>query len=61
MELSAFSEQIALGNLSTKLNIKRNDEIGKVANSLNNTVSGLQEIIGDIIYSASEVSHCQII
>jgi methyl-accepting chemotaxis protein len=55
-KLSTFSEQIALGDLSSQLNINRNDEIGQVADSLNNTVSGLKEIVGYIVDSANEVS-----
>ncbi|MDS0525932.1 methyl-accepting chemotaxis protein [Clostridium sp. SHJSY1] len=55
-KLSAFSEQVASGDLSLKLDVNRNDEIGQMANSLNNTVSGLKEIVGNIVDSANEVS-----
>ncbi|MCB2359136.1 methyl-accepting chemotaxis protein [Clostridium estertheticum] len=54
-KLSEFSEQIALGNLSNKLTMNQNDEIGKVANSLNDTVASLKDMIRSIGESAGEV------
>ncbi|MBU3215053.1 methyl-accepting chemotaxis protein [Clostridium estertheticum] len=54
-KLSEFSEQIALGNLSNKLTMNQNDEIGQVANSLNGTVASLKDMIRSIGESASEV------
>ncbi|WP_160684998.1 methyl-accepting chemotaxis protein [Clostridium sp. C2-6-12] len=56
IKLSAFSEEIASGNLTTQLKITSNDEIGKVGKSLNNTVTKLKEMISDISESANEVS-----
>jgi methyl-accepting chemotaxis protein len=56
IKLSAFSEEIAVGNLTNELNVKGNDEIGKVGNSLNNTVHKLKEMISAISNSANEVS-----
>lgn len=56
IKLSAFSEEIASGNLTTQLKVNSNDEIGKVGKSLNNTVIKLKEMIGDISASANEVS-----
>jgi methyl-accepting chemotaxis protein len=56
IKLSAFSEEIAVGNLTSELNVNGNDEIGKVGNSLNNTVHKLKEMISAISDSANEVS-----
>lgn len=56
IKLSAFSEEIASGNLTTQLKVTSNDEIGKVGNSLNNTVSKLKDMISAISASANEVS-----
>ncbi|WP_459482465.1 methyl-accepting chemotaxis protein [Clostridium saccharoperbutylacetonicum] len=55
--LSEFSEEIAAGNLTVQLELKSNDEIGKVGRSLNNTTSKLKEMIGAISDSANEVSN----
>nr|WP_271716040.1 methyl-accepting chemotaxis protein [Anaeromicropila herbilytica] len=56
VKLSTFSEQIALGDLTKQLDFNTNDEIGKVGNSLNNTVGRLKEMITAIGDSANEVS-----
>lgn len=56
IKLSAFSEEIASGNLTKELELSSNDEIGKVGNSLNNTASKLKEMISAIRDSANEVS-----
>ncbi|BCZ45632.1 methyl-accepting chemotaxis protein [Clostridium gelidum] len=56
IKLSAFSEEIALGNLTSQLKVTSNDEIGKVGKSLNNTVTKLKDMISDISDSANEVS-----
>lgn len=56
IKLSAFSEEIAAGDLTKQLEFNTNDEIGKVGNSLNNTVSKLNEMIIAIGDSANEVS-----
>jgi len=55
IKLSAFSEEIASGNLTTQLKVTTNDEIGKVGKSLNNTVNKLKEMISAISDSANEV------
>ena len=56
IKLSAFSEEIASGNLTKQLKVTTSDEIGKVGKSLNNTVNRLKEMISDISNSANEVS-----
>ncbi|WP_411682333.1 methyl-accepting chemotaxis protein [Clostridium thailandense] len=56
IKLSAFSEEIASGNLTKELDFNRNDEIGDVVNSLNNTVHKLKGMISDISDSTNEVS-----
>lgn len=53
--LSSFSEEISCGNLTHMLEIDGEDEIAKVANGLNNTVSKLKEMISDISNSAEKV------
>ncbi|ACA57023.1 methyl-accepting chemotaxis protein [Clostridium botulinum] len=54
-KLSDFAEEIAEGNLTSKLGIHGEDEISKVTKALNNTVSKLKEMIGDISSSANDV------
>jgi len=54
-KLSDFTEEIAEGNLTSKLEIHGEDEISKVTKALNNTVSKLKEMIGDISSSANDV------
>lgn len=56
INLSHFSEEIASGNLTNKLELNTDDEIGSVAKSLNNTALKLKEMIGAIRDSADEVS-----
>lgn len=56
VKLSKFSEEIASGNLTSKLDVSGQDEIGKVAASLNNTICKLKEMISAISNSAAEVS-----
>ncbi|OOM71490.1 methyl-accepting chemotaxis protein McpB [Clostridium puniceum] len=56
IKLSAFSEEIASGNLTKQLKVASNDEIGKAGKSLNNTVIKLKDMIRDISNSANEVS-----
>lgn len=56
IKLSHFSEEIASGNLTNKLEINTDDEIGSVGKSLNNTVLKLKEMIGAIRDSADEVN-----
>ncbi len=54
-KLHHFAEEIAEGNLSNELEIKGQDEISKVTKALNNTVSKLKDMIGDISTSADDV------
>ncbi len=55
-----FAELISKGDLSAKLNIRQNDEIGTLSKSLNTMVQTLRDMIGSItagskqIYSLSE-------
>jgi methyl-accepting chemotaxis protein len=55
-----FAELISKGDLSAKLEIEQNDEIGNLSKSLNNMVQTLRDMISDItegskqIYSLSE-------
>jgi len=56
IESSKFSEKVATGNLSTWTEVKRNDEIGKLAASLNAMVLKLREMIEIIQNSASIIS-----
>ncbi len=55
-KLLNFSEEIATGNLTAQLQLNSNDEIGKVGQSLNNTVNKLKDMISAISQSANEVS-----
>lgn len=55
-KLLNFSEEIATGNLTAKLQLNSNDEIGKVGQSLNNTANKLKEMISAISESANEVA-----
>ncbi|MBE6077530.1 methyl-accepting chemotaxis protein [Clostridium sporogenes] len=54
-KLSDFAEEIAEGNLTNKLEVHGQDEISKVTKALNNTVSKLKKMIGDISSSANDV------
>jgi len=45
MKVIQFSKQVSEGDLSQKLDINRNDELGEMANSLNNMVSKQQQLI----------------
>lgn len=55
-KLVGFSEKIASGELNASLDVNQEDEIGKVANSLNDTSIKLREMIGAISESASKTS-----
>ncbi len=50
-----FAEQISKGDLSAKLNIIQNDEIGTLSKSLNNMVETLRNMIGSITESSKQV------
>nr|WP_245161295.1 methyl-accepting chemotaxis protein [Clostridium botulinum] len=54
-KLSDFAEKIAEGNLTNKLEVHGRDEISKVTKALNNTVSKLKKMIGDISGSANDI------
>jgi methyl-accepting chemotaxis protein len=54
VKISTFAEKIAEGDLSGELNVGSKDEIGKVSESLNNTVSKLRGMIGAINGYANE-------
>ncbi len=56
IKLSEFSEKISKGSLKSNLSLNRNDEIGKVASSMNNTVFKLKGMVGSISDSANEVN-----
>lgn len=48
LQIGEVSEQIGHGNFSAKLDIRRKDEIGALARSVNNMGSSLRELIGGI-------------
>ena len=50
------AEKIAEGNLSTHIDVKRSDEIGDLAISLNSMIEHLRKIVGNIRLSAQEIS-----
>jgi methyl-accepting chemotaxis protein len=56
LSLSEFAGEIAKGNLTGSLKIDQNDEIGMLANSFNNTVAQLRELVNRIINSSYEVN-----
>ncbi len=51
-----FAESISEGNLNDILDIDQKDEVGQLANALNNMVTNLKEIVGGILTSANNVS-----
>ncbi|AOR24969.2 methyl-accepting chemotaxis protein [Clostridium taeniosporum] len=55
IKLSDFAEEISEGTLTNKLEVHGQDEISNVTKALNNTVSSLKEMIGDISNSADDV------
>jgi methyl-accepting chemotaxis protein len=56
LSLSEFAGEIAKGNLTGSLKIDQNDEIGMLANSFNDTVAQLRELVNRIIDSSCEVN-----
>ena len=52
----AFAKEIASGNLEANIDIRNNDEIGELANSLQEMLSKLQEIIAEIVDSSDKFS-----
>jgi len=55
-EIVAFASRLAEGDLTHSLNIQKNDEIGELAQALNNTVQSLANLITEIQRSAGQVS-----
>ncbi len=55
-EIVAFTSHLAEGDFTHTLNIDKNDEIGKLALALNNTVQSLANLIAEIQRSAGQVS-----
>lgn len=51
-----FANTLATGNFSTKLDIQQKDEIGVLANALNNIVDSLRNMVGEIKKSSSSVA-----
>lgn len=51
------TKQIAIGNLSTEMKIRRNDELGELAKSFNTTTYQLRSIISSIKESISNVNN----
>lgn len=47
-ELSTVAEQVGEGDLRNFIDIRRNDEIGKLANIFNKMISSLREVVGNI-------------
>lgn len=55
-EIVTFTSRVAEGDLTHSLNINKNDEIGELAQALNNTVQSLANLIAEIQRSAGQVS-----
>lgn len=55
-EIVVFTSRLADGDLTSSLNINKNDEIGELARTLNNTVQSLANLITEIQRSAGQVS-----
>jgi len=51
-----FAMQIAMGNLTTKLDIHQKDEVGQLASSLQNMLDTLTQIVEDVHSVAGQVS-----
>jgi methyl-accepting chemotaxis protein len=54
--LAQASETIAGGDLSNRININRNDEVGRLANSFNIMIDKLTEIISEIRENANDIA-----
>jgi methyl-accepting chemotaxis protein len=52
----AFADALAEGDLTETLDVKRSDEIGRLAHALNRMVEHLRSIVGDIKSGAEAVS-----
>lgn len=51
-----FAEQIARGDLSTRLEINQKDEIGKLANALNNMIEKIKGVVEEISFGAENIA-----
>jgi len=49
-------QEIASGKLKTRLEVKSNDELGKLSNAVNTMTENLSEVIGEVQSSANEVA-----
>lgn len=52
----AMAERVAAGDLTTKIEEDREDEIGRLARALNNMTDNLRDLIGKIIASSNSIS-----
>ena len=53
----AFAQQIAKGDFSTLLDIRQRDEVGALANALNEMAIKLRDVVLSVQESASQVAH----
>lgn len=51
-----FAEEVAIGNLTAKVDIKQKDEIGQLANALSEMASQLKNTVIDIINGADNIA-----
>lgn len=51
-----FAEKIAGGDLRSRLDLDRKDEVGKLASALNSMVDRLKHVVGDVMAATSNVS-----
>jgi methyl-accepting chemotaxis protein len=54
--LQSFASEVANGNLSSSVSISSRDEVGKLAQALNNMVYNLRSIVADINKTSGEVN-----
>lgn len=54
--IQEFTKEIGDGNLSKKIKVHANDEIGEVSESLNHAVDSMGELIGELIAGTQEIS-----
>ena len=55
-DMCKFAQNISQGNLSESIHIESDDEIGKVANSFNNTISSLKGYMNEIDSALAKVA-----
>ncbi len=55
-EINDKTNQISRGNLTTKVNVDRKDELGNLSDSVNNMVEDLRSIVRDISTKSDEVN-----